>query len=60
MQNILKNLLQHCAFGRIERELFPEKTAAAENHAQTVKDNIEKQRLIDDIVSTSQQLVLNE
>ena len=39
MQNILKDLLRHCAFGRIERELLPEKTAAAENHAQTVEDN---------------------
>ena len=50
MQDILKALLKHCAFGRIERELLPEKTAANEHHEQVLQDNERKQTLIDHII----------
>ena len=50
MQKVLKELVQYCAYGRIERELLPEKTAANEHHDNVLQDNERKQNLIDHII----------
>ena len=43
LQEILKALIQHCSYTRIEKELLPEKTAAEENHENVLKENEMKQ-----------------
>ena len=53
LQEVLKSLIQHCSYTRIEKELLPEKNAAQENYENVIKDNEVKQEHIDNIVANS-------
>lgn len=60
VQDILRQLLQHCAYRRIEQELAPEKQSAFDEHQQVLRDNAQKQALIDNMKATSGELDLND
>ena len=60
LQGVLKSLIQHCSYTRIERELLPEKEAAAEEKKTVIEENEVKQQHIDNIVANSVSLGLND
>ena len=43
LQGVLKALIQHCSYTRIEKELLPEKEAAAEEKKTVIEENEVKQ-----------------
>ena len=43
LQRVLRALIQHCSYTRIEKELLPEKEAAAEEKKTVIEENEVKQ-----------------